>query len=106
MKVIPLIDSPHQLFNILLDEQEITMRLYQRNSSLYIDITKGDECVCYGQKCISGRSIITFSQNIFKGSLHFIDIITNGNPLYNTLNSQHFLIFLSEDEELPEICKY
>ncbi len=106
MKVIPLIPNPNQSIQILLGEQEISMRIYQRNTSLYIDIKKGLDIVCLGQKCIFGKSLITFTQDILRGTLHFIDIKGTNPPEFSQISTRYFLVYLEENESLPEMLKW
>ncbi len=106
MQVIPLIANPNQSLQILLDNQSMTFRVYQKNSSLYIDISKDNNPLCYGQKCLFGRSVMSFSQNLFKGSLHFIDIEENTAPSFSRLGERYFLVYLSESEEMPSALKW
>ncbi len=106
MQVIPLLANPNQSLQILLDNQAMSFRLYQRNSNLYIDIYKEDEPLCFGQKCVFGSSVIRFSQNLFKGSLHFIDMTAQHSPEYSSLGSRFYLIYLSENEAMPEAFKW
>ncbi len=106
MKVIPLIPNPNQALQILLGNQEITLRVYQRSENLYIDMRKADTVICLGQRCVFGRSLITFAQNIFKGSLHFFDIKSDNSPNYSELSSRFFLIYLEENENMPLAFKW
>ena len=91
MQEIPIRALPRQEFNVLLDDQQCTILLYQRGLYMYMDLTVNGELV---------------TATKFKGSLHFADSLGTDPPQYAELNTRFFLLYLSENEEKPEWMKY
>ena len=106
MQEIPIRALPRQEFNVLLDDQQCTILLYQRGLYMYMDLTVNGELVTAGAICLDGANLVQYPTTKFKVSLHFADSLGTDPPQYAELNTRFFLLYLSEDEEKPEWMKY
>lgn len=75
MKVIPLAAIPAETFQIVLDDQQCRITLYQRGRRMYLDLDVGDEAVCRGAICQNRASIVQSPTRLFSGTLHFWDTL-------------------------------
>lgn len=101
MQEIPLAPLPNQAFNVVLDDQDCTIRLYQKEDSLYLDLRVGGRPVRSGAICQNGPDILQSPSPYFKGSLHFFDTSGNCAPNWRELGTRHRLLYFAEGESLP-----
>lgn len=93
---------PAQTFQVVLDGQDCSVKLYSRAGSLYMDLAAAGMDICAGAICLNAVSITQFRSPYFKGSLYFIDTKGSAAPRWEELGTRFILIYLSEGEELPE----
>lgn len=98
---IPLQAIPSQTLRTELDGQDATIHLYYRFGNMYMDLYIGNDAVQLGAVCRFGASIIQRTNTIFKGSLHFLDMVGDADPMYAYLDDRFRLFYVSEGEELP-----
>ena len=105
MLEIPLNQVPNQQFNIVLDEQDCTIHLYQRNSRLYMDLFLDGVALRYGAVCLPHSDIVAHPYP-FTGRLVFMDSLSEPAkqmpPQYAELGTRYQLFYLT-DEEAAEI---
>ena len=82
MKKIPLQPVPAQSLKVKLDGQNCEMRVYYRFGSTYFDLVCNGAEVVTGAICRNRQNIIQIAQNVFKGSLFFLDMLGESDPLY------------------------
>lgn len=98
MITVPLIPIASQTLEIILDNQEVTLSVYQRNERLFADITVGIQPVLVGAICVNLQAINTFKSPYFTGKLLFVDTLGNEAPYYTGLGSRFELVFVSAAE--------
>lgn len=101
MVEIPLISVPAQGFQVLLDTQECTFSLYQRNARLFMDMDVGQTRVFTGAVCLDGVNILQAAQAVFSGSLHFVDTQQHEAPQWEGLGTRWLLVYVSAGEAVP-----
>ncbi len=106
MQNIPLSPIPAQTFQIVLDDQQCCISLYQRGQRIYLDLDVDDEPVCRGAICQNRASIVQSPTRLFSGSLHFWDTLGDEPPRYDLLDTRFQLMYISKDEELPDELKF
>lgn len=106
MRKIPLQQTPSQKLRVVLDEQNCTILLYYRFGATYMDLYVGNTLVQQGAICQNRASIITLANATFKGSLHFLDLLGDDPPDYNLYNERFILLYVAENEDLPEGLRY
>ncbi|QPN38288.1 hypothetical protein I5080_10160 [Salmonella enterica] len=67
-----------QQFTVTLGAQVCTIRLNQRTTGMYIDITVNGEPCLYGVLCLNNNRIVRYGYLPFQGDLFFSD--TEGEP--------------------------
>lgn len=98
---IPLMAVPFQGLQILLDGQECTLAVYQRNARLYMDMDVGDVRVITGAVCLDGVGLLRHAQTVFTGSLHFVDTQGREAPQWSGLGARWRMIYAAPGEVLP-----
>lgn len=106
MRFIPLSAIPNQTLNVVLDGQDCTVSVYWRQERLYLDLVCNGTEIVTGAICENRANILQSRQLYFKGSLHFFDGEGDRPPTYEGLNDRWVLVFVAEDETLPEKLRY
>lgn len=106
MVKIPLKNVPSQTFNVVLGGQNCTIDLYYRFGNTYMDLICNQETVTTGAICRNRASIVQVSNNIFAGSLHFLDTLGDAPPYYKSYGSRFILLYVGVDEEIPKGLRY
>lgn len=72
MLELPVSAFPNQSFQVILNNQNCTINLYQRKESLYMDLFVGDKEIGRGMICLPTVSIPMFNTN-FIGKIFVVD---------------------------------
>ena len=101
MLEIPLNNVPNQQFNVVLNEQDCTIHLYQRNTRLYMDLFLDGEALRYGAVCLPHIDIVA-QPYPFNGMLMFVDALSEPAkqmpPQYAELGTRYQLFYLTDEE--------
>lgn len=106
MQKIPLPPIPSNTFQVVLDDQQCRITLYQRGRRMYLDLEVDSETVCRGAICQNRASVVPFPTLSFSGSLHFWDTLGDEPPQYDRLGTRFLLLYLAEDEDMPDALKF
>lgn len=106
MDIIPLEAEPNQQLLVILDDQECTLGVYSRGNRLFMDLTVDATPVFSGAICHNGADIVPFPTGLFRGSLHFYDREGHSDPSWEGLKDRYVLLYLAEDETLPDALAY
>jgi hypothetical protein len=106
MRIIPLSNIPAQTLKVILDGQDCVLSVYWRQVRLYLDLTVGEAAVCQGAICQNGANILQGRSRFFRGSLHFFDTEGQRPPHFEGFNERFFLVYVQEDEPLPEALRF
>lgn len=99
MVEIPLQPVPSQEFDITLDEQQCTIKLYQRGDYMYMDLYKDNQPIGLGLICLSDEVIAIKKTINFNGYLIFADGKVQGSPPYwEELDDRYVLCYFSEND--------
>lgn len=98
---IPLNPVPSQSIKVVLAGQNCEIKIYYRFGTMYMDLICNNSLVQSGAVCRNRASIVQVANNNFKGSLHFVDLLGESEPIYKDFQSRYSLLYVSEDEELP-----
>lgn len=99
MQIIPLSAIPNQKFNIVLDDQNCTIHLYQRGDYLYMDLAVDGQTIRNGMICLVDISLLAYPVIGFDGMLYFADTAQAGGvPNYEQLGSRYVLFFSPASE--------
>ncbi|MFP1767250.1 phage baseplate plug protein [Lonsdalea quercina] len=98
MNIVSLENSKSQSVLANLGSQACLIRLIQRESFLYMDLTVDGVPVLQGVPCLYGNRIVRYSYLAFKGDLFFLDNEGSSDPSWNGLADRFPLYYISEDE--------
>ena len=94
IRKIPLKAIPNQRFNVVLNDQNCTIHLFQRGDYLYMDFTVDGKIIRTGAICLSATSILAYPTPYFNGYLFFTDVKRkNKEPNYAELGSRFLLCY-------------
>lgn len=94
IRKIPLKAIPNQRFNVVLNDQNCTIHLFQRGDYLYMDFAVDDKMIRTGAICLSATSIFAYPTPYFNGYLFFTDVKRkNKEPNYAELGSRFILCY-------------
>lgn len=102
---IPVSNEPNKTYKVLLENQECTIKLYQKGKNLFLDLQVGAEQICYGAICLNLVPIVQVSSAYFSGNFVFVDPLGDTAPQFEGLGERYFLVYFTEDEKLPNIIK-
>lgn len=105
IKEIPLSAEPSKIYKCILNDQECTIKLYQKGRNMFFDLQVGAKYICTGAVCLNLVPVVQVSSPDFTGNFVFTDILGDTTPQYDGLNSRYFLVYYTEDEELPNVIK-
>lgn len=87
-----------QTISVTLAGQNCIIRLIQRASFIYMDLTVNGTPVLQGVPCLYGNKIVRYSYLGFSGDLVFIDNQGESDPTYDGLGSRYLLYYLEASE--------
>ncbi len=102
---IPVSNEPNKTYKVLLENQECTIKLYQKGKNIFLDLQVGAEQICYGAICLNLVPIVQVSSTAFSGNFVFVDILGDSAPQYEEIGTRYFLVYYSKDTEIPNIIK-
>lgn len=96
---IPLQAIPNQRFNVILNDQNCIIHIYQKGEYMYMDFTVNGESVRTGAICLVNISLVAIPTPLFSGTLFFVDLANKGAaPNYKELNDRFILIYAKDGE--------
>lgn len=101
MQVVPLIPVPSQTLTVVLSSQECAIRVYQRSTGLYLDLSIGGVPKINGVACLDRNLIVLDAYLGFSGDLAFVDTLGFSDPDYSGVGVRFLLVYLLPSETLP-----
>lgn len=98
MQTISLEPKKSQSLSITLNGQQCIIRLIQRESFIYMDLTVNDKPLIQGVPCLFGNKMVGYSYLGFSGDLIFIDNEGQEDPSFDGLGSRFILYYLEGSE--------
>ncbi|SFN29683.1 hypothetical protein SAMN05216516_10521 [Izhakiella capsodis] len=98
MQTITIQPKKSQVLSVVLAGQQCVIRLIQRESFIYMDLTVNGNPVMQGVPCLFGNRLVGYSYLGFVGDLVFIDNTGQRDPAYEGLGSRFILYYLEESE--------
>lgn len=81
-----------------LGGQACEIRLIQRTSALYMDLTVDGNPIMQGVPCYYGNRMVRYSYLGFKGDLVFLDTNGQSDPAWDGLGERYQLFYLEESD--------
>lgn len=92
-QTIPLVAKAAQQMSVQLGGQRVALSTYQKAFGLYIDVYVNDALVIGGVAARNDDAIVRSSYLGFLGDLYFHDTQGASDPTYETLGTQHVLLY-------------
>jgi len=87
-----------QRLSVTLNGQNCEIRLYQRSTGFYIDLTADGNPVLQGVICLNCNKIVRYSYLPFSGELFFADLAGSSDPVWDGLGERFKLYYLAPEE--------
>lgn len=100
MKSIPLQAVPSQTLNVLLDQQNCRINIYQKEPGLFLDLLINDAPLISGIICLDRVLIVRQPYLGFVGNLIFADTLGLEDPYYTGLGDRFELVYLEAGESV------
>lgn len=94
MQTIPIADLPSQILSITLGGQSCRLRIFQRGTSLFMDVYVNDAIIVLGSLCLNGVRVVRSAYLGFIGDLTFWDQQGVDDPLSPGLGTRFLLAYL------------
>lgn len=98
MRTIPLEPQKSQAVSVDLAGQRCVIRLIQRESFMYMDLTVNGNPIMQGVPCLYGNKMVRYSYLGFQGDLVFLDNVGQLDPAYDGLGGRFILYYIEESE--------
>lgn len=98
MRTIPLEPKKSQSISVDLSGQRCTIRLIQRESFMYMDLTVNGNPIMQGVPCLYGNRMVRYRYLGFSGDLVFLDNAGQLDPSYEGLGGRFVLYYIEESE--------
>ena len=93
LTTIPLRPVADQQFDIVMNKQPCTLRLYQRRGAVYLDLYLRGRYILTGVLCRDRGYLIDNDYLGFSGNLFFVDQRGEQDPQYDGLGDRWLLMY-------------
>jgi len=87
-----------QTVNVALNQQQCSIRLVQRESAIYMDLSVNNVPLIQGVPCLYANKMVRYSYLGFSGDLVFLDTQGTSDPEYSNLGGRYKLFYMTEAE--------
>ncbi|CAI9399130.1 phage baseplate plug family protein [Lelliottia sp. T2.26D-8] len=98
MRTVSIVPQKSQSVSVILAGQQCVIRLIQRESAIYMDLTVNGNPIMQGVPCLYGNKMVRYSYLGFVGDLVFLDNIGQQDPVWDGLGSRYRLYYIEESE--------
>lgn len=98
MFLLQLQQIPSQEFNVVLENQNCFIKIYQKDNKTFSSLSIDNKIIWQGILCHSFINLKPFNYLDFKGVLVFVDLFGKEDPDYTQYNTRFQLLYMSEEE--------
>ncbi|EBZ2755988.1 hypothetical protein D9P18_12935 [Salmonella enterica subsp. enterica serovar Pomona] len=98
MITVSILPEKSQSISVDLAGQQCVIRLIQRPSYIYMDLTVNGIPIIQGVPCLYGNKMVRYSYLGFSGDFTFIDNDGESDPYWEGLGSKYTLYYIEESE--------
>lgn len=91
---IPLQRTPSQSFNVVLAEQNCSIKVHQRAGYVYVDLVADGRQIVLGSLARDRVGLVRHDYMGFKGELMFEDAQGNDDPRFDGFNERWRLMYI------------
>ena len=100
MMTVPLRQEPNQSLQIVLGEQNCTLRFISRGVNLYCDLAVDQTVIWSGFICRNLVGLKLYDCLAFRGQLYLVDMQGAEGPHWSGLGERFQLVYVEEGETL------
>ena len=93
IQTIPLRPVAAQEFNVVLNKQPCTLKLYQKSAGLFMDVALSGVSIIIGVLCRDRSRIVRGTNLGLVGDMYFVDTEGTQDPYYTGLGSRFVLMY-------------
>jgi len=98
-QVIPIQAVPSQVINVVLNQQQTTLNVYQRGSNMFVDVYSNNVLIIGGVVALNANVIVRNTYLGYLGDFAFYDTYGTGtDPQYAGLGTQYILVYYLSSE--------
>lgn len=98
MKIIPLSALPSQKLSVLLANQNCQIKVYQKTTGLYVDLSINNVPIVSGVICRNAVQLVRDTYLGFVGDLVFLDTQGSDDPDYTGLAGRFTFVYLEASD--------
>ncbi|MFJ3048517.1 phage baseplate plug protein [Herbaspirillum chlorophenolicum] len=98
MKTIPLSAVASQTVNVLLGGQNCTIKVFQKSTGLFVDVSVNNVPVVQGVIALNRNLIVRYPYRGFIGDLAFIDTQGAEDPIYTGFGGRFVFMYLEASD--------
>ncbi|CND00962.1 Uncharacterised protein [Yersinia frederiksenii] len=98
MRTVSIEPLKSQSISVSLGGQQCGIRLIQRESFMYMDLTSNGVPLIQGVPCLYGNKMVGYKYLGFVGDFVFIDNVGQSDPEWNGLGSRFDLYYIEESD--------
>lgn len=98
MLIIPLLAQPSQSLTAVLNQQQCSLKVYQKSTGLFLDLSADGKAIIQGAICRDRCRVVRLAYLGFVGDLSFFDTQGVSDPAYTGLDGRFVLAYLSPEE--------
>lgn len=100
MLLVPVQAIPNQGLQVVLDNQQVSLSIYQTDYGLFMDVVSDGTPIVTGVLCENQNPIVRDAYLGFLGDFKWLDVSGNGvNPIYTGLGSQFLLVYIETSDQ-------
>lgn len=98
-QVVPVQAVPSQVVNVVLNQQQTTLNIYQRGTNVFVDVYSNNALIIGGVVALNANVIVRNAYLGYLGDFAFYDTYgTATDPQYAGLGSQYILVYYLPSE--------
>lgn len=98
MLTLTLSAEKEQTITVTLNNQACTIRLVQRESALYMDLSVNNVPLIQAVPCWYGGKMVRYSYLGFVGDLVFLDLQGSSDPTWDGLGTRYQLFYIEDTD--------
>jgi hypothetical protein len=98
MQEVPIQAIPSQVVSVVLDGQNVQIKIYQKDQGVFVDVNSDSVDVGIGTIARNAVQLVSRDYAGFRGNLMFLDIQGDLDPAYADFNTRYKFIYLTAEE--------
>lgn len=96
MNLIPLSAIPSQSVQVVLNNQNCTIKVYTKSTGMFFDLLVDGDPVVLGRLCLDRNYLVRYVRLGFIGDFFFVDSQGTSDPVYTGLGARFNLYYSAE----------